>query len=189
MNMWYITSAFNYLLGNTHSRGTCRRRGISWTGSIDTGSCSAGSQDTSRLASSGIRFASGYSVGKNPEDRSRILEISGRFGVIAVHTGGSGDDIWNNKTEEVKENWEIYKIRKCQVSVGAREQLPNLFWRYPDQNPVGAQNDTLRRSSLPIPTNINTVSITRQFSSLSYELNTLICYNVMLRRDICWQPH
>jgi hypothetical protein len=131
MNMWYITSGFNYLVGNTHSRGTCRRRGISWTGSIDTGSCSAGSQDTSRLASSGTRFASGYSVGRNPEDRCRILVISSRFGVIAEHTGGSGDNIWNNETEEVKENWEIYKIGKCQMCLGATEQFPNFILEVP----------------------------------------------------------
>lgn len=131
MNVWYITSAFNYLVGNTHSRGTCRRRGISWTGSTDTGSCSVGSQDTSHLASSGTRFASGCSVGRNPEDRSSILVISGRFGVVSAHTGGSGDNIWNNETEEAKENWEIYKIRNGQMSLGATEQLPTFILEVP----------------------------------------------------------
>lgn len=165
MNVWYITSAFHYFVGNTHSRGTCRRRGISWTGSTDTGSCSAGSQDTSRLASSGTRFASGCSVGRNPEDRSKILVISGRFGVISEHTVGSEDFIWNNETEEVKGNWQIC-TRNCQMSLVCNRAAYS-FYSGGTRIKIrpGQRNElieTLRRSSMPIPANSNTVSLSKQ---------------------------
>jgi len=120
-------SAFNYFVVNTHSRGTCRRRGISWTGSTDTGSCSAGSQDTSRLASSGTRFASGCSVGRNPEDRSKILVVSAGFGVISEHTGGSEDIIWDGASERKQRNLHNKELPNI-VSVQPNS-LQLLFWR------------------------------------------------------------
>lgn len=166
MNVWYIRSALNYFVGNTHSRGTCRRRGISWTGSTDTGSCSAGSQDTSRLASSGTRFASECSVGRNPEDRSNTLVIGSIFGVISEHTGDSEDVTWNNETEEVKGIWENFTTRKCQMSLMCNRAAYNFysggtrikFW--PGQR--NELTETLRRSSMPIPSNNNTVSQIKQ---------------------------
>jgi len=166
MNVGYIKTAFNYFLGNTHSRGTCRRRGISWTGSTDTGSCSAGSQDTSRLASSGTRFASGCSVGRNPEDRSKILVIGGRFAVISEHAGGSEDITRNNETEEVKGIWEICTTKNCQMLLVCNRAAYNFYsggtrikFRSGQRNVL---TETLRRSSMPIPANSNTVSLIKQ---------------------------
>jgi hypothetical protein len=145
-------SACNCFVRHTHNRGTCRRRGISWNDSTDTGSCSAGSQDTSRLASSGTRFASGCSVGRNPEDRSKILVINGRFCAILKHTGCSDGNTWDNEAEDPS-RWQLL------FRPGQRNQL----------------TETFRPSSMPIYANSNAASLIKQLPFLSYEYtsNTL----------------